>query len=103
MLPSLRKLRHYYGHVPHSRNTIYDVYELADNGFSADKILPPDYMYVVEGERKHKFGYRLKRFESEPELEWEAGLTERELAKLNGLERIWDSGKTRYRKIVTDS
>jgi hypothetical protein len=71
-----------------------------NNGFSADKILPPDYMYVVDGERKHKFGYRLKRFESDPELEWEAGLTERQLAKLNGLERIWDSGKTRYRKIV---
>lgn len=72
-----------------------------NNGFSAEKILPPDYMYVVDGERKHKFGYRLKRFESDPELEWEAGLTERELAKLNGLERVWDSGKTRYRKIVS--
>jgi hypothetical protein len=56
-------------------------------------------MYGVDGERKPKFGYRLKRFESDPELEWEAGLTERELAKLNGLERIWDSGKTRYRRL----
>lgn len=70
------------------------------NGFIADKILPPEYMYVVGNERKHKFGYRLKRFQNDPELLWEDGLTERELAALNGLERVWDAGKTRYRKIL---
>jgi len=70
------------------------------NGFVADKILSPDYMYVVKNERKHKFGYRLKRFQNDPELLWEPNLTERELAALNGLERIWDAGKTRYRKAV---
>jgi hypothetical protein len=69
-----------------------------NNGFIADKELAPDYMYVVGGERKHKFGYRLKRFQNDPDLLWEEGLTERQLAALNGLERIWDSGKTRYRK-----
>jgi len=73
------------------------------NGFVADKILSPDYMYVVKGERKHKFGYRLKRFQNDPELLWEPNLTERELAALNGLERIWDAGKTRYRKFVRSS
>jgi len=71
------------------------------NGFVADKELAPDYMYVAGGERKHKFGYRLKRFESDPELLWEQGLTERELAVLNELPRIWDAGKTRYRFTVT--
>lgn len=70
------------------------------NGFIADKELRPDYMYVVGKERKHKFGYRLKRFKSDPELLWEEGLTERELAALNNLPRIWDAGKTRYRKTV---
>jgi hypothetical protein len=70
------------------------------NGFVADKILASDYMYVVDGVRKHKFGFRLKKFESDPGLLWEPGLTERELAELNGLERIWDAGKTRYRKNV---
>lgn len=72
-----------------------------NNDFEIDKVLSPDYMYIVNGERKHKFGYRLKRFKNDPDLLWEEGLTERELAKLNGLERIWDSGKTRYRKIVS--
>lgn len=69
----------------------------ANNGFAVDKRIDPDYMYVVNGERKHKFGYRLKRFRDDPMLIWQDGLTERELAALNGLERIWDAGKTKYR------
>jgi hypothetical protein len=69
-----------------------------NNGFVDDKELPPDYMYVLRGERKHKFGYRLKRFQNDPDLLWEEGLTERQLAVLNGLERIWDAGKTRWVK-----
>jgi hypothetical protein len=67
------------------------------HGFVADKQIPPDYMYVVRGERKHKFGYRLKKFRNDPNLLWEEGLTERELAALNKIPRIWDAGKTRYR------
>lgn len=70
------------------------------NGFIADKELTPDYRYVVRAERKHKFGYRLKRFKNDPELLWEEGLTERELAALNDIPRIWDAGKTRWVKVV---
>lgn len=69
-----------------------------NNGFVADKELDPDYRYVVNGERKHKFGYRLKRFKDDPALQWFEGLTERELADLNGIARIWDAGKTRWVK-----
>lgn len=72
-----------------------------NNGFVVDKILPPDYMYVVGGERKHKFGYRIKRFKDDPDLLFEEGLTEKQLAELNGLERIWDAGKTRFVKYVS--
>lgn len=71
-----------------------------DNGFFADKEIKPDYMYIVKGERKHKFGYRLDKFKNDPNLLWEPGLTEKELAILNGYSRIWDAGKTRYKKIV---
>ena len=71
-----------------------------NNGFVADKELAPDYMYVVDGVRKHKFGYRLKRFQNDPNLEYVEGLSERELAAQNGLERVWDAGKTRYRKTL---
>ena len=65
-------------------------------GFVAEKEIKPDYKYVVGGKRKHKFGYRLKRFQNDPELLYREGYTETQLAQLNGLERVWDCGKTRY-------
>ena len=65
-------------------------------GFVADKELDADYRYLVSGQRKHKFGYRLERFRNDPALEYQEGLTESQLADLNGLRRIWDCGKTRY-------
>jgi very-short-patch-repair endonuclease len=71
-----------------------------NNGFIADKELAPDYMYMVNGERKHKFGYRLKRFKNDETLEYKEGMTEKELAELNKLHRIWDAGKTRWIKII---
>lgn len=67
-----------------------------NNGFVAEKVLAPDYSYVVRGKRVHKFNYRLARFKSDPNLKHEEGLTERELALLNRTPRIWDCGKTRY-------
>lgn len=65
-------------------------------GWVRDSMLKPDYSYLVGLERKHKFGYRLKRFREDPDLLFREGLSERELADLNGLERIWDAGKIRY-------
>ena len=65
-------------------------------GFVVDKELSPDYRYLVSGQRKHKFGYRIRRFQSDPELLYREGYTETQLAQLNGLERVWDCGKTRY-------
>ena len=69
-------------------------------GFELEKTIPPDYRYVVEVEgkkyRKHKFGYRIKKFRSDPHLLYQEGLTERQLARLNGLSRIYDYGKKRW-------
>lgn len=70
------------------------------NDFIAEKELPPDYMYVLRTERKPKSDYTIQRFKDYPALKWEEGLTEMELADLNGLNRIWDAGKTIYRLIV---
>ena len=83
-------------YITFSDNCVSDGGLYKNNGFVADKELPPDYMYVVGNVRRHKFGYRLKRFRDDPALIWEEGLTERELADLNGLKRIWDAGKTRW-------
>lgn len=84
--------------ITFSDHTISDGGLYEKNGFLADKELPPDYMYVVRGERKHKFGYRLEKFKNDPSLKYEDGLTEQKLAMLNNLYRIWDAGKTRWIK-----
>lgn len=65
-------------------------------GFTRDGEIPPDYSYLVDGSRVHKFNYRKSRFRRDPDLEYREGLTERELAELNGLPRVYDSGKTRW-------
>ena len=75
-----------------------EMYE--NNGFIAEKVLPPDYMYVVRNERKPRLEYPLERFHSDSKLLWEEGLTEMELADLNDLDRIWDAGKTCYRLVL---
>lgn len=65
-------------------------------GFKVDSYLRPDYRYVREGKRYHKFGFRLKRFKNDPELLYRKGLTEGQLAELNELVRVWDCGKIKY-------
>lgn len=71
-----------------------DLYE--QTGFVKDRILPPDYKYVVNGKRVHKFNYRKARIKADPNLKYKDGMTERELMALNGIPRVWDSGKIRY-------
>lgn len=67
-----------------------------DNGFTRDGEIEPDYRYIVKGRREHKFNYRKGRFDRDPALKFEEGLTERQLASLNGLDRIYDAGKVRW-------
>lgn len=66
------------------------------NGFEPDKKLRPDYSYIESGARTHKFNYRLKRFREDPNLKYVEGATERELAAMNNLLRIYDAGKVRW-------
>lgn len=66
------------------------------NGFVMTHLLPPDYSYVVGPTRAHKFNFRKERFERDPDLAFLPDLPERELARLNGLWRVWDAGKIRY-------
>lgn len=71
-----------------------DLYRMA--GFSEDKLLPPDYRYVIENQRVHKFGLRKNRFKQDVNLVYQDGLSERELAELNNIPRIYDAGKLRF-------
>ena len=72
-------------------------------GFVVDSYLKPDYRYIFNGKRYHKFGFRSKRFKNDPELLYQAGLTEGQLAELNGLCRIWDCGKIKYVLTLKDT
>jgi predicted transcriptional regulator len=66
-------------------------------GFEIDSYLKPGYKYVVNGKRIHKFNFRLKKFREDPNLLYEEGLTEKQLAQLNNIPRIYDSGKYRLK------
>lgn len=65
-------------------------------GFRMDSELPPDYMYVIDNVRHHKFGFRKRRFMTDPNLKYDPTMTESELAMLNGLVRIYDVGKKKW-------
>lgn len=67
-----------------------------NNGFKLDKILPPDYSYLVGNQRVHKFSYRKSRFARDENLLFDENATERELAVSNGLLRVYDAGKLRF-------
>jgi hypothetical protein len=71
------------------------------NGFLAVKHLPPDYFYLYQNQRVHKFNFRLKRFRDDPSLKYVEGMTETQLAELNNLPRIWDAGKVKWELQVT--
>ena len=82
--------------VTFSDNCTSDGSLYAHTGFTCDKLLPPDYMYLRKKQRYHKFGFRKDRFRRDPSLRYVEGMTERELAELNSLYRIWDAGKVRW-------
>ena len=65
-------------------------------GFVKDRLLKPDYRYLYKDQRQHKFGFRKERFRKDPLLLFDESLSEKELADLNEIPRIWDSGKIRY-------
>lgn len=67
-------------------------------GWIEDSLLAPDYSYVFKGRRHHKFGFRLSKFKNSPTLKFSEGYTEKELAQLNGLVRVYDAGKIRFIK-----
>lgn len=67
-------------------------------GWVVDGEVLPDYCYTINNERYHKSSYSKNRIKNNPNLTFEDNKTEKELAKLNGLFRIWDAGKVRFIK-----
>lgn len=73
-------------------------------GFVRDAELAPDYRYwgnVTGNVRRPKESFQKRRFKECEDLLYEEGMTERELARLNGLHRVYDSGKIRWVKDVS--
>lgn len=66
-------------------------------GFECDNIQSPDYSYIKNRHRLHKFGFRLGSLKNKLTV-FDATLTERENCDNNGILRIWDCGKKRYVK-----
>ena len=63
-------------------------------GFKLEKIERPDYRYVVGNQRMHKFGFRKQKLNKKYGLP--LTMTEREMCKELGFERIWDCGLYKY-------
>jgi hypothetical protein len=83
--------------ITFSDNSVSDGSMYRRLGFYQDAVLPADYAYIIGKQRQHKFTYRKRRFRDDPDLIFVEGLTEQALAELNGLERIYDCGKIRWR------
>jgi hypothetical protein len=69
-------------------------------GFVKAYELRPDYFYTKGSVRFHKSSFQKSRFKADPELLYEEGLTEIQLAKLNKLYRVYDCGKVKWVKFV---
>lgn len=75
-----------------SNGKLYDA-----TGWTVDKIIKPDYSYITNNQRIHKFNYRRKYL---PTLlgTFDPSISEWENCKANNILRIWDCGKLKYIK-----
>lgn len=73
----------------HSDINVYDRL-----GFKLEKILKPDYRYVVGNKRKHKFGFRKQKLNKLYNLP--LTMTETEMTQQLGFWKIWDCGLLKY-------
>ena len=88
--------------VTFSDNGVSDGSLYANMGFHIEKVINPDYKYIVNHKRVHKFNYRKERFRRDANLKYRDGLTESDLATLNGLQRVYDAGKLKWVKEIKD-
>ena len=90
--------------VSFSSNDVSDGSMYVKTGFTLDKYCSADYKYVGQVTswiRRPKEGFQKSKFKSNSSLKFKDGLTESELAELNGLHKVYDSGKKRWVKNVT--
>lgn len=67
-------------------------------GFKKEKVIPPSYSYIINGKRKHRWGYRKSMIKQRLPEVYDAHLTEIEMMHNAGYDRIWDAGYIKYIK-----
>lgn len=65
-------------------------------GFKLESEIPPDYSYMLNNVRFHKFNYRRDQIRKKHPDVYSEDLTEREMMLKAGYTRIWDCGKKKY-------
>lgn len=86
--------------ISYADRTVSDGSLYEHQGWKKTQVSNPDYKYVYKGIRYHKFNFRIKRFREDKSLKFKEGLSEAQLAELNGITRIYDCGKIKYEKWV---
>ena len=86
--------------ISYADRTVSDGSLYEHQGWKKTQVSNPDYKYVYKGIRYHKFNFRIKRFRENKSLKFKEGLSESQLAELNGITRIYDCGKIKYEKWV---
>lgn len=86
--------------ITYSHNDYSDGGVYKNNGFVQVHDGSPGYAYIYGGERVNRLKFMKKRFKDDPLLEYVEGYTERKLASLNGLVRVWDSGSSLWEFVV---
>lgn len=82
--------------ITSNSETFGDIYK--SSGFVTKEFIKPDFMYLYSNKREHKLKFSKERFKSDPNLYYEEGMTEAELAYANGIPRVYDAGKIRWYK-----
>ncbi len=88
--------RGYTSIISFSDNEMSDGNLYSVNGFHYAGDIAPDYKYVHKATRHHKSLFRKNRFRRDTALKYDPSMTESELAVLNKLSRVWDSGKIKW-------
>lgn len=65
-------------------------------GFEILEVQKPDYSYVKNSKRYHKFLFRKKCIKTKLPEFYDEKLTERQMMKNAGYQRLWDCGKIKY-------
>lgn len=86
--------------ISYADRTVSDGSLYEHQGWKKTQVSNSDYKYVYKGIRYHKFNFRIKRFREDKSLKFKEGLSESQLAELNGITRIYDCGKIKYEKWV---